>query len=150
MGGDFVAVWVGLAFANHRGLVVDALARKDLPLVEAGGGASEVPFSEEGGLVAGGLQEFGEGGLRAIEASVCVIVEAVAMRVLTGEERCATRTADRIGYQAAIEAESLFRDAIDIGGLKKVAFIAIAAQCLASEVIGKKDDDIGAGFGCGF
>ena len=52
---------------NEDGVVVQALTGKDLPIVEAAGGVDEVPFADEGGLVAGGLQILGDVGDGGVE-----------------------------------------------------------------------------------
>ena len=52
-----VALMLDLAARrDHRRVVVDALARQDLPLVEAGRVADQVPFAEDGRLIARRLE----------------------------------------------------------------------------------------------
>ena len=65
------------AVVDHGRVVVGPLPGQDVPVVEAGGVGDEVPLADHGRLVAGALEELGEGGLRAVEAAVVVVVEAV-------------------------------------------------------------------------
>ena len=58
--GDVAAVCrLGAVLMDEHRVVVVTLCRQNLPMVEARGGADEVPFTDEGGLVAGSLQELG-------------------------------------------------------------------------------------------
>ncbi len=70
------------AVANHGRVVVDALAWKDVPMVEASWVGHEMPFADERGGIAGLLEQFWKGGLLSIEAAVGVVVEAVSMGIL--------------------------------------------------------------------
>ena len=55
---------------------------------ESCGLTDEVPFADKRRLVAGLLQQFWEGELRAVE-STSVINEAIQVAVFTGEDHCA-------------------------------------------------------------
>ena len=67
------------------------LVRQDDPAIEPGRIADQMPFANDRGLIAGLLQELGERNLRAIELAVCIVVEAVCMVVLAGEDTLAQR-----------------------------------------------------------
>ena len=68
---------------DEVGVVVVALSRQHVPVVEARRQAFEVPLTDDGCLVARLLQEFGHGLLRAVEDAVLVVREAVLVGVLT-------------------------------------------------------------------
>ena len=74
---DLTAVHV-----DEGGIVVVALCRQYLPVVEACRRANEVPFANEAGLVAGSTKELGHGLLRAVEDAVLVVSETVLVTVL--------------------------------------------------------------------
>jgi hypothetical protein len=108
-----------LAVADHRRVVVDALAREDVPVVEAGGVADQVPFADDGGLVAGLLQQLGEGLLRAVEA-VAVVVEAVQVAVFAGLDDGAAGAADGVGHETALELHALLREPVHVRRLQQL------------------------------
>src|SRR6185312_13633714 len=116
---------------------------KDVPVIEAGGITDKVPFADDSGLIAGFLQQLWEGGLRTVEAAVGVVVEAVGVRILAGDERGPARAADRIANHAAIEANSVLTDAIDIRRVEQLAGVAVGTDGLVGVIVGEDDDDVG-------
>ena len=66
-------------------VVIVALCGEDVPMVETGGTAHEVPFTDQRGLIAGFLEQLGHGLLRAVEDAVLVVGKSVFVGVLTGE-----------------------------------------------------------------
>ena len=127
----------------HRRVVVDALAGQHLPEVEAGGITDEVPLADDGGLVAGLLQQLREGELRAVEDGVRVVEEAVEVRVFAGQDDGAARTADGIGDQSAIEAHTFLGKAVDVRGLVQLTGVTVGADRLIGVVIGEDEHDVG-------
>ena len=79
-------------------IVITALAREDLPIIETSRVRIEMPLAEHDGLVAGALQMLRKSGLRTVEA-VSVAEEPIEMTVLAGKDRGAGRAADRIGAE---------------------------------------------------
>ena len=75
-------IWSG----DEGGVVVVALTRQDLPVVEALRERVEVPLADDSGLVSGRLEQLGEGLLVAVEYAVLVIREAILVRVLSCQE----------------------------------------------------------------
>ena len=133
----------------HRRVVVDALSRQDLPEVEAGGVADEVPLAYDGGLIAGLLQQLREGELRAVEDRVRVVEEAVEVRVFAGQDDGAARTADGVGDQGAIEAHAFLGEAVDVRGLVQLTGVTVGADRLVGMVIGEDEHDVGLLGRCG-
>ena len=79
-------------FEYEVGVVVVALVRHDLPAVESGREAVEMPFSENGGLVSGLLQVFGIGRLGVVELlAEGVVGESVGVGVFPGQHAGAGR-----------------------------------------------------------
>ena len=65
-------------------VIIIALSGHNLPIIEAGRQAFEVPFADEGRFITGLLQEFRKGLLRSVEHASGVVVELVGATVLTG------------------------------------------------------------------
>ena len=84
--GDVAIVLARAVFGDELGLVVIPLAWKDAPVVKALRLAHEVPFADDGGLVARGLQEFGQGHLMAIKGIEVIAEVAVLVRMLPGDD----------------------------------------------------------------
>ena len=74
-----------LAIVDERRIIVVALSGQDVPVVEAGGIARQMPFAHDASLVAGLLQQLWEGLLAAVEGTR-VVGESVFMAVLAGEQ----------------------------------------------------------------
>ena len=138
--GGVAGVLNALAIADHRRVVVRALADEPFIVVKAGGLGLEVPLADQGGLVAGGLEEFGVGLLRAVEL-VAVLAEAVDVAVLACEDDRAGWPADGVGDVTAVEAHAAIGDAVDVGGL--VAVGAVGADGLVGVVVGHDEEDVG-------
>ena len=80
----------GLSIVDEGGIVVVALPREDVPIVEACWVAGEVPLSDDAGFVAGLLQQFWKGLLVAVKGARVVgepILVAVLAREQTGSRR---------------------------------------------------------------
>ena len=85
-----------------------------MPFVEAGRVADEVPLTDEGRLVPGGAEQLGERRLRAVEAAVGIVVEAVQVGILPGEDRCPARPAQRVGHETAVKTHPFRRQTVDV------------------------------------
>ena len=99
-----VSTGVGLLVARRveHGIAVRTLAGQDLPAIETGGIAAQVPLADHAGVVAARLQQPRHRHARAVEP-----VEhghAVQVRVLAGQNRGPARRADRVGGKDAASA----------------------------------------------
>ena len=137
-----------LAHADHGRVVVDALAGKDLPMVETRRVAHQVPLAEDGRLVAGFLQELWKGGLRPVEAAVRVVGKAVQMGILSGQHRGPAGAADGVRHEAAVEAHAFLGDAVEVGRVEQLPRITVGADGLVGVVVREDEDDVGR-LGCG-
>src|SRR6185436_627467 len=112
--GDEVGAVAGMLFAlaavDERRIMVNALAGEDVPVVEARGVGREMPLADHGSLVSGGLELFGDVVARGVE-TVLEGVDAIAVRVLAGEDGGAARSADGVGTETVGEADPALRDA---------------------------------------
>ena len=102
--------------------MIDALAGENVPVVEAGGLADQVPFADHGGLVAGALQFLGDVIALGVER-IFEGVDAVLVAVLAGENRGAAGRADGIGAEAVGEANAAVGDAVDVRRLIDAAAV---------------------------
>ena len=131
-----------LAVVDHRRVVVHALARQDVPLVEAGRIGDEVPLADDRRLVAGAVQQLGERDLRAVEPAVGVVVEAVAVGVFPGQDRGPAGPADGIRHDAAVESHPFPGQAIDVRRLDQPARIVVSADGLIGMVVAEDEEDV--------
>ena len=122
---------------DHGRVIVDTLTGQDFPVVEADRFADQVPFPHDGGLIARGLQQLGERSLRAVETAVGVVVEAVHVAVLAGQDRGPAGAANRVGNQAAVEAHPFGRQPVQVGRLYQAARITIGTDRLIGMIVGK-------------
>jgi len=129
----------------HRRVVVDALALEDLPEVEPGRVAVEVPLADHGGLVAGGLQQLRERRLGTVEDGVRVVVETIPVGILASQDHRAARATDRIGHERPVEPHALPGDPVDVRGLDEFPVVAVGADRLVGMVVGIDEDDVRAG-----
>src|SRR5262249_27308509 len=81
--------------------------------------------------------------LFAVELAVGVVVEAVPVRVLAGEDCGPAGPADGVRDEAAIEPHAFFRDAVEAGRFEQLPVVAVTAHCLGGEVIGEDEEDVG-------
>ena len=132
-----------LAVPDHRRVVVHALPRQDVPVIEAGRIADQMPFADQGRRVAGLLQQLGKRLLRAVETAVAVVVEAVDVRVLAGQDRRPARPADRVRHEAAIKPHPFARDPIHVRRGEQLATLAVGADRLAGQIVGEDEQDVG-------
>ena len=64
---------IGTVGVVEVGIVIVTLCGEDVPMVETGGTAHEVPFTDQRGLIAGFLEQLGHGLLRAVEDAVLIV-----------------------------------------------------------------------------
>ncbi len=115
-------------------------------MVEAGprrGPAGHVPLADEGGLVAGRLQQLREGRQRVIRIPLLVGRHPVHVGVDAGEVAGARRAAERRGDEGAGEAHAAGGQAVEPRGLDPG--VAGAAQGVGAMLVGQDEDEVGAG-----
>ena len=95
--------------------VVGSLAGEHVPEVEALGLGSEMPFSDESGLVAALLQELREGLLVTIEHMV-VFEEAIQMGVLAGLDNGPAGPAQGVGDEAVVKPDPFAGYPVEVRG----------------------------------
>ena len=104
------------------GVVVIALAGQHFPMIETGGVRLQMPLADNGGLVAGGLQQLGHCLLRSVKR-LPVVEQSIQVAVLAGQHHGAAGSADGIGHQAIVEAHAFAPDAVDIRRMVQAASI---------------------------
>ena len=122
---------------EHR-IRVRALPGKDLPPIEPGRIASQVPLPDHARVVAGLLEQLRHRHARAVEA-----VEhghAVQMRVLAGQDGRPARRADRIRHEHALEEHALKGEVIDVRRLDLL--LPETSEFAVPEVVGEDEDDV--------
>jgi hypothetical protein len=77
---------------------------------------AEVPLADDGRLVAGLLQQLGEGLLGSVEL-ISVAEEAVQVAVLARLDDRPAGPADRVGDVAVVETHALFGEPVEVGRL---------------------------------
>ena len=125
---------------EHR-IPVCALAREDLPAIEPGGIAAEMPLADHAGVVPALLQQPRDCHPRAVEP-----IEhghAVQVRVLAGQNRGAARRADRVRGKHVREQRALAGQPIDVRRL--VDARPVGADGVRRVVVGHDEDDVGPG-----
>ncbi len=129
-----------LAVADHGGVVIRPLADQDFVMVKTGGGRAEVPFADDGRLVAGLLQQLGKRLLSPIKG-LAVADETVSVAMLAGKNDRSTRPANRIGHKAIPKQHSFAGQTIQVGCLVDLG--PVGAQRLRAVVVGKDKQDVG-------
>ena len=129
-------------FVEHR-VVVVALAGHYGPVVKACGlmrrAFAQVPFAENGGLVAAAAQVLGYVGQPVVDA-VGQRHDAVHMVVGAGQNRRATGGADGVADIAVVHPHALLGQAVDVGGL--VDAMPVTADGLGRMVVGHDENNI--------
>ncbi len=142
--GDQVGAVAGVLLAaggrDEGGIVIDALAGQDVPVVEAGGIGDQVPLADHGGLIAGALQFLGDVVALGIERFV-QRVDAVLVAVLAGEDRGAAGRADGVGAEAIGEAHAAVGDAVDVRRLVDAA--AVGGDGVGGVIVRHDVEDVG-------
>ena len=99
-----------------------------------------MPFADDGGVVTGLLQQFGQGRLGAVEG-VPVIPHPIEVAVFSGEQYCPAGRADGVGDKAVFKQSPLFRQPVDMRRCNQLA--AIAADRLLGMVVRHDEEDVG-------
>ena len=100
-----------------------------------------MPLAHDGRLVAGPLEQLGEGLLRAVERGAeGVVGVAVGVGVLAREHAGAARAAQRVGHEAVGEADALIGDAVEVG--RRGVTVVVAAHHLRRVVVGHDVEDV--------
>jgi len=139
MGDQLVITGVAVKFR----VIINALAREDVPVVKAGRVGFQMPFADHRGLVPGLLEQLGEGGLGAVKTAVVIVVKAVDVAVRAGDERGAAGAAQRIVHQETVKPHAFPRQPVNVRGLNEVARFAIGADRLPGVVIREDEQDVG-------
>ena len=138
--GDVARLDLLLAVLDEEGRVVFALRHQNAPEVEALRVGVQMPLADHGRLVAGVVQQLGEGLLRAVEGAR-VVREAVLVAVFARQDAGARGARDGVGHVAVLEEHAFAGQPVQIGGLDQP--VVVAAQGLAGVVVGHHDDDVG-------
>ena len=93
--------------------------------------------------VAVGLQYLGEGQLLVPQGDA-VVAGAVVFGVAPGQDGAAGRRADRVLDKVVVEGGAVEGQAVDVGGVD--LGIAVAAQCVVTQLIRHDQQDVGAPF----
>ena len=128
-----------LAVVNECRVVVVSLACENIPVVEARRIARQVPFPHHAGLIAGFLQQFGEGLLAAVKGAR-VVGEPVLMTVLAREQAGSRRSRERVGHEALGKPHAMVGYPVDVGGLSKS--VVVSADGLVRMVVTHDVDDV--------
>src|ERR1035437_5616408 len=143
---DQVGAVAGILLApgagEERGIVINALAGENVPVVEAGGLARQVPLADHRRLVTCALEFLGDVIALGVER-VVQRVDAVLVAVLPGKNRGAAGRADGIGAEAVGEANARARDAVDIGRLVDAA--AIGGDGVGGVIVRHDVENVGLG-----
>ena len=135
-----IALHDAAAFGREKGgVVINALAGQNGPLVEAGGVAAQVPLADHPGVIARRLEVLGHRGLGTVEA-----VEgrhAVEVAVLAGEDGGAAGAADGIDAKAVCKPDTAAGQAIEVWGVVDSA--AISADRVRRVVVAHNEQDVG-------
>ena len=126
-------------------VVIPALAGQHFPVVEPGRPADQVPLADDGRLVAGRLEQFGERRLAAVEDVLLVGVEAVDVAVGAGEDGRPGRAAEGVGGQAAVEPHAAGGDAVDVR--RPVDDRPVGPDGLVAVVVAEDEQDVRPGRG---
>ena len=115
-------------------------------MVETGAGGivdAHVPFADEGGFVAGVVEEAGPGGEAvAGGAAIDVVGDLVGVRVEAGEEGGAAGGAERGDGEGVLEHGAFAGETVYAGGLCEG--VAAAAELVPAEVVDQDEDDVWA------
>ena len=131
--------------ADHDGIEVLALPRKDQPLVETAGlrllRLAEVPLPEEGRLVAGLVQYVDIGRHPVVELGEDTR-DAVHVAVRPGQDRRPRGRTDRVRAERRAEERSFAGDAVD--GWCLVDHAVVCRDRMWCVVVGQDEHEVGA------
>src|SRR5262245_28232391 len=96
---------------DEHGIMVQPLARQDVPVVESRRIAAKMPLADHAGVVPSLLKILRERWLAAIETVKDWY--AVDVRILAGQDSGTAGSADRISYETVAKAHPALGDAVD-------------------------------------
>ena len=136
-----VALLLILSFGiDEARIVVVTLSREDVPVVKTRRGTVQVPLSDDGGLIACGLQQFGHRLLRTVKDAMFVVSKSVFVRMLSGEHASTRGPAQRVGHIGAGKAHPILRHSVEVGSVD-IARV-VGRKHLGGVVVGHDVDDI--------
>jgi len=102
-----------------------------------------VPFADEGGFVAGVVQEAGPSGEAVTGgAAIDVVGDLIGVRVEAGEEGGAAGGAEGSDGEGVLEHGAFAGEAVDVWSLGEG--MAAAAEFVPAQIIDQDEDDVGA------
>ena len=114
---------------NKARVIIIALLRQNIPIIESGWQTYQMPLSDNGCLIAGFLQQFGHCLLASVKDSVLIVCKTVLMAVLSGKHTGTARSGKRIGHKAIDELDSVVGNAVQIRGLHITLVITAHHLC---------------------
>jgi hypothetical protein len=126
-------------FDQHR-VVVGPLADEDLPCVESGRIADQMPFADDRRLVPRRLKHLRERRLRAVKPRVVVAEKAVDVAVLSREDDGSARAADGVRAKTVAKQRPPGGDAIEIR--RGVDPRPVTAHRLGCVIVRKDKNDV--------
>jgi len=117
-----------------------SLTGKNIPVIESGRIALEMPLADHNRLVSGLLEELGKCLLRAVKPQR-VVPHSVEMTVFTGQDDSPAGRADAVGAEAVLESNSLGGDAVDVG--RRVDPASVTAHGMRGVVVRHDEQDVG-------
>ncbi len=121
-------------------IVVVALPRDNLPVVESGRKCVQVPFPDQGCLITCTLQIFRERRLRSVEHIRFIRPESIGVAVLARQHACTRGAAERISHKRICEPHAICGNAVEIRS-RDIARV-VSAHHLRRVVIGHNIDNI--------
>ena len=146
---DIASRFYLFSHSNHRRVIVNPLAGKNLPKIKTRGIADKMPFADHRRLVPGLLQQFWHRLLGTIETAAGIVVKAIHVAVFAGQHTSAAWPADRVGNQGAIKNHPLAGQPVDVRRLVELPGVAICANGLISMIVRKDKKNIGLARGSG-
>ena len=130
---------------EEGGIPILTLAGEHDPAVKSGRVAAEVPFADHAGVVAPGLQVFGDGVAGAVET--VEHRDPIEMRILTRQQGGAAGRADGVGNERISEARTAAGEAIEVRG--GVDLRTVGRDRILGVIVRENEEDIRAGGGGG-
>ena len=141
---DIALAHRSLSHIDELRIVIEPLARQDVPVIEAGRVADasvpQMPLADDSRLVARVLEQLGECRLPPVEW-LAEVLDTVDMAVGAGENRGSAGRAYRIRAEAVVEAHAPCGYAVNVWCLVDAA--SIRADCMSRMVVTHNEDDVG-------
>jgi hypothetical protein len=101
-----------------------------------------VPLTKNRRLITGCTEQLGKGRLRTVKVTVGVVIKTIQMRVLAGQNRCATGPANRIPHNAPVKTHPFLAQAIDVRRIDEAPTIVVGTDRLISMVVAENRDEV--------